>query len=141
MDRFLVYVKGGVAWSRFEHSTTSFSPAAENQAFATGAENRTAWLFGAGFEHAIAPNFSFFFEGDFSFVRVRLSRSLPYGPANRKPASLVVETSRHRDILAVRVFPIDAALADVNPSWLSACRRERRSAPAHRTAWPALGRV
>jgi outer membrane immunogenic protein len=64
-DRYLLYVKGGAAWSRFEHSADTFNAAGVNVAITSGEETRTAWLVGIGFEHAVAPGFSFFLEADY----------------------------------------------------------------------------
>jgi outer membrane immunogenic protein len=60
VDRFLPYVKGGVAW---DHNKIEI----ENSGFTLGTPSltRTGWTIGSGLEWAFAPSWSIFFETDY----------------------------------------------------------------------------
>jgi outer membrane immunogenic protein len=60
LDRFLPYVKGGVAW---DHNKIDI----ENSGFTLGTPSltRTGWTVGSGLEWAFAPSWSIFIETDY----------------------------------------------------------------------------
>ena len=61
LDRTLVYVKVGGGWVRNEATITQLATGASVSASNTSG----AWLVGAGFEYALAPNWTAKFEYDF----------------------------------------------------------------------------
>jgi outer membrane immunogenic protein len=61
LDRTLVYVKVGGGWVRNEASITQLATGASVSASTTSG----AWVVGAGFEYALAPNWTAKFEYDF----------------------------------------------------------------------------
>jgi len=61
LDRTLVYVKVGGGWVRNEATITQLATGASLSASNTSG----AWLVGAGFEYALAPNWTAKFEYDF----------------------------------------------------------------------------
>jgi outer membrane immunogenic protein len=60
VDRFLPYIRGGVAWDRnkLEIENTGFT-------LGTPSTTRTGWTIGGGIEWAFVPNWSVFFETDY----------------------------------------------------------------------------
>ena len=61
LDRTLVYVKVGGGWVRSEASLTQLTTGASVSA----SDTNGVWLVGAGFEYALAPNWTAKFEYDF----------------------------------------------------------------------------
>ena len=54
-DRWLFYVTGGLAFSRFEYTYVDGPPPVISETFST---TRTGWTFGGGIEHAFASNWT-----------------------------------------------------------------------------------
>jgi outer membrane immunogenic protein len=68
-DRWLGYVKGGVAWAHDKYNISSTvvtpEPAWQESGTFAGSETRTGWTVGAGVEWAFLPNWSAKLEYDF----------------------------------------------------------------------------
>jgi outer membrane immunogenic protein len=61
-DRIHYYLTGGGGYVQFSSSATTTSPATGTAVSTTGSSWRTAWVAGAGSEHAITPNVILRFE-------------------------------------------------------------------------------
>jgi outer membrane immunogenic protein len=61
-DRIHYYLTGGAGYVQFSSSGTTTSPVTGTAVSTTGTSRRTAWVAGAGSEHAITPNVILRFE-------------------------------------------------------------------------------
>ncbi len=61
-DRIHYYVTGGGGYVQFSSSGTTTSPVTGTAVSTTGTSRRTAWVAGAGSEHALTPNWILRFE-------------------------------------------------------------------------------
>jgi outer membrane immunogenic protein len=59
-DRYLIYAKGGVAWSHNKYEANNFG--CIGSCFSNASDTRFGWTAGAGFEWSFAPNWSVLIE-------------------------------------------------------------------------------
>jgi outer membrane immunogenic protein len=90
-NNWLLYAKGGVAWTKTEGSSVTVNPAAANLLLGTasGSETRTGWVAGAGAEVGFWNNWSFKAEYNYlDFGTEQVSRAVTYynGASGINPA-------------------------------------------------------
>ncbi|HJS60443.1 MAG TPA: outer membrane beta-barrel protein [Pseudolabrys sp.] len=61
-DRYLIYAKGGVAWSHNKYDVNNFNCFIFVSCYSNASDTSVGWTAGAGFEWSFAPNWSVLFE-------------------------------------------------------------------------------
>jgi outer membrane immunogenic protein len=108
--QWLIYVKGGVAETRFRYTDDDPSVSATSPYWGSASAEQTGWVIGGGGEYAFARNWSLFAEYDYAdFGRSNLTFSyVAPNPANATPYAYR-ETNNLQTVLVGLNFRFDWA--------------------------------